>query len=402
MSEHQDNQYQSDTTSNFSQSFYQAYVNQLAKDRQAKHTHRGMVIYVTVITVLFLICFSLLAAIVVWHLQNPDANPFQNGTQTEQSAGDWNNPPMSTAAAVEKVCPSVVFIRAYSGSTGQGGSGFFLTEDGYIVTNCHIVGGADQILVTLYTGEVLSATIVGYRVEDDLAVIKVEGNNYPKASIGNSDTIAVGDVAIAIGNPGGTTGGWTTTQGIISALNRIVSVEGTSYYSEMKMLQTDAHINHGNSGGPLCNASGEVIGIVTRKSSSYDGIGYAIPINEAMATVNAIIDGKLDGFVSQVSQSRPKIGISVVSVVKGDRFTYEGVAYFAPVNGVFVTSVVEDGPAEGILNGGDIIYTINGNPVTSLLELQEVLYQCYVGQTVTFDIYRLNEKMTVEITLGIK
>ena len=294
-----------------------------------------------------------------------------------------------------------MLISAISGSSGSNGTGFFLTKDGYIVTNYHVVDGADEIHVTLHDGQELAATLVGYRAEDDLAVIKVDGENYPKVSIGNSDALVVGEVAIAIGNPGGAEGGWTTTQGIISALNRVLSVEESAYFSEMKMLQTDAQVNPGNSGGPLCNASGEVIGIVTRKISGYEGIGYAIPINEAMATINAIIDGKLDGFVSQVSKSRPKIGISVVSIVKGEKFTYEGVYYVAPVDGVFIASVVAGGPAVGALEGGDIIFAINGKSVTSIEELQNVLYQCYIGQKVTFDLYRKNQKMTVEITLGV-
>ena len=401
MPEYQNNSHRQNVNS--TQSFYQAYMNQLDLDYQKKkkHSHRGIVIYLAVITTLFLICFALLAAIIVWHLQNPDVNHLQNGMQTEQPAGEQTNSPMSTAAVAEKVFPSVVFIRAIGDSSGNGGSGFFLSEDGYIATNSHIVRNATEIYVTLYNGEELPATLVGHRPEDDLAVIKVEGNNFPKVSIGDSDAIAAGDVAIAIGHPGGVAGAWSTTQGVISGLNRIVSVEETSYFAEMKMLQTDAHINQGSSGGPLCNAFGEVIGIVTRKSSAHEGIGFAIPINEAMATLNAIIDGKLDGFVSQVSQVRPKIGVSVATIVKGDRFTYDGVAYLAPVDGVFVTAVIADGAADGVLNGGDIIFAINGQSVSNLDELQNVLYKCNIGQKVTFDIYRLNQKMTVEITLGV-
>ena len=403
MPKYQDNQYRSDTSSNSSHSFYQSYVNQIALNsrERERRRHRGMVAYVTVVTILLLVCIALLAAMFIWHLQMHDTHSTQNNTLTGQPTGGQIKPQMTTSAVAEKVTPSVVLISAISGSSGSNGTGFFLTKDGYIVTNYHVVDGADEIHVTLHDGQELAATLVGYRAEDDLAVIKVDGENYPKVSIGNSDALVVGEVAIAIGNPGGAEGGWTTTQGIISALNRVLSVEESAYFSEMKMLQTDAQVNPGNSGGPLCNASGEVIGIVTRKISGYEGIGYAIPINEAMATINAIIDGKLDGFVSQVSKSRPKIGISVVSIVKGEKFTYEGVSYVAPVDGVFIASVVAGGPAVGALEGGDIIFAINGKSVTSIEELQNVLYQCYIGQKVTFDLYRKNQKMTVEITLGV-
>ena len=242
---------------------------------------------------------------------------------------------------------------------------------------------------------------MGYRAEDDLAVLKIATGEYPVAPIGNSDTAWVGSVAIAIGNPGGADGGWTTTQGIISARNRTIAVEENTYFSEMKMLQTDAPVNPGNSGGPLCNAVGEVIGIVTSKMTEYEGIGYAIPINEAMLTLQAIIDGKLEGFVSSVSKSRPKIGVTGAAITKGEQFTLDGQTYAAPTDGFLVTEVSRLNGAYGIVEAGDIICAINGVSVTSLESFKNELYKCHVGQTVSFDLYRKGEKLTVQITLGV-
>ena len=387
MSEQQKNQAKQNLTSDDSYSFYWNYNDQLAHDNKEKEKKgkRGVFIYVAVLTAVFLVCFAMLAATIILYRQAPAIQP----------------PQTNIGAVAEAVKPSVVLIRAASENSASDGTGFFLTSDGYIATNYHVVGGAVQIAVTLYNGETLDAVIVGYRAEDDLAVIKIEGNGYTPALIGNSDLLTVGDIAIAIGNPGGADGGWTTTQGIISALNRTISVEETAYFSEMKMLQTDAQVNPGNSGGPLCNASGEVIGIITRKMSDFEGIGYAIPITEAMLTLNAIIDGKLDGFVSAVSKSRPKVGITGSEITKGDKFTLGVKEYTAPVSGFFVVEVAPNTGAYGKVEIGDIVYAVNGVTVTGLEDFKNELYKCYVGQKVSFDIYRRGEKVTIEITLGI-
>lgn len=386
MSEHQTQDKQPNAASDNPYSFYWNYNEQLAHDRKEKEKtgKRGALVYVTVLATVFLISFAMLAATIVWY-QN--AGVPQVGSNTVAVAG--------------AVKPSVVLIEALSPSSASKGTGFFLTSDGYIATNYHIIKVATQIRVTLYSGEVLDATLVGYRAEDDLAVIKVNGNGYTSMSIGNSDTLMAGDIAIAVGNPSGADGGWTTTQGIISATNRTVSVEETAYYSEMKMLQTDAQVNPGNSGGPLCNSRGEVIGVITRKKSEYEGIGYAIPINEAMRTLNAIIEGKLDGFVSSVSKSRPKVGITGSHIPKGEKFTLGGVEYTAPVDGFIVTAITQNSGAHGAIEVGDIICGINQKAVATPQDLQNELYGCYVGQKVTFDVWRKNQKMTVEITLGV-
>ena len=387
----QNNQSKQNTASDDSYSFYWSYNEQLACDKREKERRgkRGVIIYVIVLAAVFLLSFAMLAATILLY-----------GQGTGTASPSVVQPQTTTGAVAEAVKPSVVLVSAASATSAGNGTGFFLTSDGYVITNYHVIEGATQIRVTLYDGKALDATLIGYRAEDDIAVIKIEGTGYPPVSIGDSNALAVGDVAIAIGNPGGADGGWSTTQGIISALNRTISIEEPAYFSEMKMIQTDAQVNPGNSGGPLCNASGEVIGIITRKMTDFEGIGYAIPITEAMLTINAIMEDKLDGFVSQVSKSRPKIGISGSEIVKGEWFTLGGVEYTAPVSGFFVTEVSANTGAYGVVKVGDILCSVNGVTVTDLEGFKAELYKCYVGQTVAFDLYRKGQKMTVRITLG--
>lgn len=398
MSEQQNNQPKQNSVSDDSYSFYWNYNEQLAYDRNKKEKKgkRGVIIYVSILAAVFLVCFALLAVTIVLYGQGNAAPPVTQEPQNPQT-----QPPMSTSAVAEMVSPSVVLVQAATDAGTSSGTGFFLTNDGYIATNHHVIEGATQIRVTLYSGEAKDATLIGYRAEDDLAVLKILGKGYPAAALGDSNALAVGDVAIAIGNPGGVDGGWSTTQGIISALNRTISIEEPAYFSEMKMIQTDAQVNPGNSGGPLCNASGEVIGIITRKMSDFEGIGYAIPITEAKLTLDAIMEDRLDGFVSAVSKSRPKIGITGTEITKGEKFTLGGVEYSAPAPGFFVLEISPNTGAYGIVEIGDILCSVNGVTVTNLEQFKNELYKCYVGQKVTFDIYRKGQKKTVEITLGV-
>ena len=414
MSEQQHNQ---SNNSEQSYSFYWNYNNQLASDRREKEKKRkrGLWIYVILLTCIFLISFAILAVTVIWSINHPNAFPNNQSSQPEQSAvttptdtdPEGIEPPTQSqenaniTGVVEKIKKSVVLIEVGGSNSSGSGTGFFLTSDGYIATNCHVIEDAILIRVTLYDGTIKNARLVGYRAEDDLAIIKIDGTQYQPLAIGDSDVLMAGDVAIAVGNPGGSDGAWTTTKGIVSATNRIVSVEEPAYFSEMKMIQTDAQVNPGNSGGPLCNEKGEVIGIITRKMTDFEGMGYAIPITDAMRTLNAIMQGKLDGFVSTVSKSRPKIGITGSEIAKGELFEVDRVEYVAPVSGFFVLEVTTNSGAYGIVEVGDILYSVNGVTVTDLESFKTELYKCYVGQKVTFELYRKGQKMTVQITVGV-
>lgn len=349
--------------------------------KQQKRRH-GAWVYAIVMTLVFAVCIGLLAGVLI----------FYGGA----SGG------MTTAQVSEAVSPATVLIYA-SGSMSAGyGTGFFIRENGYIATNYHVVKNSDHISVTLYSGEELEAKLINYSEVDDLAVLKVKDGTYPTVTVGDSDMISVGDVAIAIGNPSGTTASWTTTQGIISALDREVTVTQTGRIEELTMIQTDAPVNPGNSGGPLCNDRGEVIGIVTRKLTDYEGIGLAIPINGAMEILDAIVDtGSADGVQSSISKVRPTIGISVQDIVEGDKYyDTQGNTYTAGKTGVFVASVDETGAAYGKLQAGDIITAMDGVTVQNQEDLKTELYKHSVGDSVQITVWRNGQTKTVSIILG--
>ena len=375
------------------------YEDQRAFDtRQKKKKQKsGIAVYAVIMTVVFLLCFALLTATLIWYGTDAPVvkNPGDDQHETTNPGG------MSTSDVSALVKPSTVLIYAANNTTYGYGTGFFLTSDGYIATNYHVVANKKTVSVTLYEGKELEAKVVGYSADDDLAVLKIDGAKYPAMKIGDSDALREGDVAIAVGNPSGEEGSWTTTQGIISALNRKVTVTEDSKIRELTMIQTDAALNPGNSGGPLCNDRGEVIGIVTRKLSDTEGISFAIPINGAMEILKAIMkDGNADGVQSSVSKGRPTIGITGGTIVKGDKYTYGGVEYAAEKNGIFVSSVDENGPANGILKVCDIIIEFDGQKVEDMTVLIELLYQYKINDKVDITVWRDGKAVTVEVTLG--
>lgn len=356
-----------------------AYENERAKQKKRS----GALVYALVMTAVFAVCLALLIGVLVWY----DVDVEQNMTVAEVS---------------EAVSPATVLIYATGTSSYGYGTGFFIRSNGYIATNYHVVQDKTEISVTLYSGQVLGAKLIDYSVPDDLAVLKVEGSGFPTVSVGNSDALRVGELAIAIGNPSGTDAAWTTTQGIISALNREVTVTGTGTIEELTMIQTDAPVNPGNSGGPLCNARGEVIGIVTRKLSDYEGIGFAIPINGAMEILNTIVDtGSASGIQSSISKVRPTIGIGVSDIQKGDAYyDAKGYKHTAEKSGVFISTVDEKGAANGLLQPGDIIIEADGEPIKNQEELRKILYGHKVGDRLRITVWRNGEAVTVTVTLG--
>lgn len=249
------------------------YTAQRAADTavQKRQRRSGAARFAWTMTLCFAVCFALLCGVL---LLNPDEASVSDGTLTTEEI----------AAAVK---PCVVLIRATSRTSVDYGSGFFLRSDGYLLTNCHVVSEAQTVTVTLYGGKELPAETVWSSAADDLAVLKVAGRGYPAVTLGDSDAVAVGERAIAIGHPAGETCAWSTTQGIISAVCRQSSVTLNGQTVRYAMLQTDAPLNTGNSGGPLCNARGEVIGVVDWKLADYEALGMAIPINDVMQRIDA-------------------------------------------------------------------------------------------------------------------
>ncbi|NEZ47677.1 trypsin-like serine protease [Clostridium niameyense] len=304
-----------------------------------------------------------------------------NQSLFEQSENNEKNkkeelPKNSITKVAESVGPAVVGIsnkaEGYFGVADQGsGSGIIFDPDGYIVTNNHVIDGAQKITIKLSTGKVLDASVVGKDPRSDLAVIKVNAKNLPVAKFGDSSKVKVGDMAIAIGNPLGEEFAGTVTAGIVSGVNRKIQYGGAIY----KLIQTDAAINPGNSGGALCNEAGEIIGINSLKEKA-EGIGFAISINEAKDIIKSLMNyGKV---------SRPYLGIAGKTISSEE----------SGVSGVYVAEVVPgSGAAAAGVKPTDVIVELDKKKVEKFEDLAEILDKHKVGDAVETKILR-NRKYT--------
>ena len=292
--------------------------------------------------------------------------------------------------AVEKVYDATVVIESYiNGRLYATGSGFvYKTDDnyGYILTNDHVISGATDVKVLFSNDKKETVKVLGSDSYSDIALLRVEKDKVvATAEIGSTDALKVGDTAFAVGAPlDSHTYAWTVTRGIISGKNRTVEVSASNSRSSqvMEVLQTDAAINSGNSGGPLCNSNGEVIGITNMKlaSSSIEGMGFAIPIETAVSNAEKFIDG---GTVTY-----PYLGVALL-----DATSEEG--------GAIVQEVEKGSPAaKGGLKQGDIIIKIDDKEVTSSSYLKYNLYKHKVGDKITLTVKRDGETKELEITLG--
>jgi 2-alkenal reductase len=308
----------------------------------------------------------------------------------------------SIVDAVKQVGPAVVTVTGtipgqmtffgQSANATVSGSGIFISKQGYILTNNHVIEGAQDIQVILSGGEPYPATLVGTDPYSDIAILKIDGEVPAVASLGNSDILSPGESVIAIGSPLGEFVN-TVTVGVISATGRSIDT-GNGYQIE-NLIQTDAAINQGNSGGPLVNLAGQVIGIntlIVRDSNSgtvAEGLGFAIPINTAQAVASQIIQyGHL---------SRPYIGITFQSVTPEI-----AMAYHLPVQwGVYITRVASNSPASDVtLKVGDIITGINTTTIDETHSYLNILYTYKPGDTVTLEVTRDNQNIQVQVTLG--
>lgn len=318
---------------------------------------------------------------------------------------------LSTEEIVQKVLPSVVGVESQFTVTESGyyygfgmpsnsatgtGTGVVITEDGYIVTNAHVIydsehgaGLADSIKVHMDDDESYDAEVVGYDTDCDLAVLKIDADGLTPAEFGDSDSLMLGESVIAIGNPLGFDLRNTVTSGIVSGLNRNITINDKS----MNLIQTDTAINSGNSGGPLINKKGQVIGINSSKMSSgygdasIEGIGFAIPSNET----SSIIDDLMQyGYVT----GKPQLGISCQDVTESISRMYN-----MPV-GVYITEVSEDSAAEKAgLQSGDIIVAVDGKNVETAEALNAQKNTHTAGDTVEITYIRGGKEKTVDITL---
>ena len=272
--------------------------------------------------------------------------------------------------------------------TQGAGSGVIVKEDGYIATNYHVIQGATKVDVTLHNGDSYSARIIGSDAENDIAVIKIDAKGLKTATIGDSSTVQVGDLAVAIGNPLGQLGG-TATSGIISALDRTLNVEGTT----LTLLQTDAAINGGNSGGGLFNSKGELIGIVESKASAVgvEGLAFALPINNVSGIINDLIENGGNG---QTAKATPAVGI-VISDVSEENAQYYGLESA----GVYIAQVTGENAQRAGFQEEDRIISFNGTEIKGSSEFISLVRKCKVGDTVTIVVSRNGQQMEIKTVL---
>ena len=308
------------------------------------------------------------------------------------------------ADAVDKVYDSVIVVSTYKQNQLIGtGSGFIYKtneSEAYLITNHHVVDGGNSFKITFTDGDLVDATLVGSDEYSDIAVLKVTlKEGYKAVEIGNSDAMRVGDTTFVVGAPLGDVYSWSVTRGILSGKERLVEVSlsnssGSDYI--INVLQTDSPVNSGNSGGPISNSNGEVIGVVNAKISStgVEGIGFAIPIEVAIEKAEQIINGN--------KSSYPYLGVSMLNVEDARNYiNYRRYITDNNINsGVIVIDIEKDSPAskDGMKNG-DIITEINGKEVKNVAYLRYELYKYKIGETIKVKVLRDNEIKELSIKL---
>ena len=334
----------------------------------------------------------------------PSSSSSSSGSDSSITSASASGSSLTTEQVADLVSPSVVVITTeqvvYSQWSWYGqsqvesgaGSGVIISSDGYILTCDHVVSGASNITVTIGDKD-YPATIIGEDSTSDIAVIKIEADGLTPAIVGDSDKLAVGDNVLAVGNPLGELGG-TVTSGIVSALNRSVSIQSSSAVNTMSLIQMDASVSPGNSGGGLFNMNGELVGIVNAKSSSSDaeGLGFAIPINDAIKVAQDLLE---NGYVT----GRPYMGITYLAVTDAQTAAQLGVNAY----GIYVVDVVSGGPADQAgLKAGDRIISIDNTEVAQKTDLGTLMQEHSAGDTLSITIARDGQMQTVSLTLGEK
>ncbi len=318
--------------------------------------------------------------------------PFSSGNKVSLSSGALDYSPVVDIA--EHVGPTVVGVSNQSlrGNifsrelVEQGsGSGVIISEDGYIVTNYHVIAKAERIMVYLADGREVEAAVRGSDPDTDLAVLKINAENLPVSVLGDSNLVKVGELVVAIGNPLGYEFARSVTAGVISAKERHITIQDQKF----KLIQTDAAINPGNSGGALVNSRGEIIGINSAKLviSGVEGMGFAIPISDAKPIINELIQ---KGYIS-----RPYLGIS------GWEVDERTARYNQVPQGLYITDVVQGGPAyRAGINLYDIIIGINEEEIVTFGELSELLQRFNPGDTIQVNLFRKGKKVSIPLILG--
>lgn len=294
-----------------------------------------------------------------------------------------NEEQLTPAQVAAKVRPSIVSVIttdniSYNAANSSEGSGIILRSDGYIITNSHVIGDSNkyQVSVIISDGTTYDAKVIGYDTRSDLAVLKIDAKNLPACELGDSSKLVLGDYVIAIGNPGGVQFAGSVTDGIVSGIDRIIDTTDTESTSAMRYIQTNAAINPGNSGGALVNMYGQVIGVNTSKISAtgYEGMGFAIP----STTVKEVVDDLINyGYV----QGRVKLGITCAVISSA----YESRGIPA---GLRIYSIEADSDLNGKAQVYDIITHCDGKRITTLSQLQDIIFEKKPGDQVKLTLYR--------------
>lgn len=377
-----------------------------AKKKQPRPVSIGTVILCMAITAIItaVVSVSIAASLKI------NTNNTNNGSTTNETTIIQSTVEMSQVEAVATaVTPSVVCIEVttktqnnsyspffgyYGGSqvyeSTSYGSGVIYSTDGYIITNYHVisavyssntVGAKVEVYLQEDNENAISASIIGYNSAADLAVLKIDKSGLPAVKIGDSSKLAIGQTVIAIGNPGGIEFAGSVTSGIISGLDRKLSVDSVT----MSLIQTDAAINPGNSGGALVDVEGQLVGVPNVKisASGYEGMGFCIPVNTVVDICNNIIENGMDG---TPSDSAAYLGVEINTNFTG---------------GAYISAVTEGGPAEKAgLKSGDIIVSFDGNKVSGYEDLVSAIKSHKAGDTVTVGIYRNGKESSLSVTLG--
>jgi S1-C subfamily serine protease len=363
-----------------------------------KRRETGVLTYAIVMTIAFALCFTLLLGVLF------SERGLGNTRTIFVRELDDDSVVLTIPEISEKVRPSVVCITVkYEGNVGTGiGTGIIMTEDGYIATNYHVIENGKTVIV-ICGGTEYPAEVIGYDELSDLAVLKIEETGLTPAEFGDSDSLVVGEPAIAIGTPAGLDYAETVTNGIISAINRNVKIFDASgvMVKKMTLIQTNATVNPGNSGGPLINEYGQVIGIVTMKlANKFEGIGFAIPINGALTILSEIKETGTAGSSSQIAQRRAILGILATGVLEGEVYELEdGSIVTAGATGVIVISVSPGYGAEGKLLPGDIITQIDRKDAFKVEDVMAIVNDKSAGDSVLVRFYRDGNFFEVSVEL---
>ena len=347
-----------------------------SKPKEKKYVTKGALVACMIITMLVSSVLGALIGGVLGRTGAAEGRQSRNDSELSQlDLGDATGSELTVAQIVDKNENAVVEIVVSGTAQNMWGQ-------------MQLVQGANKVEVTLHNGETYSARIVGSDPANDIAVIKIDAKDLTTATIGDSSTVDVGDLAVAIGNPLGQLGG-TATTGIISALDRTLEVEGTT----LTLLQTDAAINGGNSGGGLFNSRGELIGIVESKASAVgvEGLAFALPINNVSGIINDMIE---NGGSAQVAAGTPAVGI-VISEVSEDNAQYYGLESA----GVYIAQVTGENAQQAGFQEKDRIVSFNGTEISSSNEFITLVRKCKVGDTVTVVVSRNGQQIEIKTVL---